>query len=208
MCTGPHDFIPADKVARMEMVYSGPGGVAENVLNFEFEAQPTLSDLEALTAELEDWHSTLLYATQSEDISLILIRGRDLTEVDGSVSEIPVDPVQTGGIGSRVLPSNATLAMKQVSGFAGRSKRGRTFHIGLTELQVVGDAIVEDRQADLLNAYDGLLVGGSITVARLVVVSYCNLGNWRAAAAITPVNNFASDWVVDSQRRRLAGRGI
>jgi len=43
---------------------------------------------------------------------------------------------------------------------------------------------------------------------QLVVVSYYNSGAWRTTAVATPIINFGfADLAIDSQRRRLVGRG-
>jgi hypothetical protein len=43
---------------------------------------------------------------------------------------------------------------------------------------------------------------------KMVVVSYYNNGAWRLTATITPIISFAfADLAIDSQRRRLPGRG-
>jgi len=102
------------------------------------------------------------------------------------------------------------VATKFGSGLSGRSHRGRSFHIGLTDDQCVGDSLVagmadtiRDAWIDLVGAIHDDDIG-----ADLVVVSYCQEKNWLSNAEVSVISEITTENTLDSMRTRLAGRGM
>jgi hypothetical protein len=210
MCTGERPFIPSDETAVVQMIYDAPGGVAENVLHFTNDGGWTYLDLLGLVGSLATWHSTDLSGAQSEDVALREIIATDVA-TEGSYQVVaPLIPPQSGTLATPVLPSNVTLAVKFSTGLSGRSRKGRAYHIGLGESDVIRDTVGDDSLTRILAAWSLLLPGGGVLAETVhwVVVSYCGDGEWREAGLISAITAVNADNTVDSQRRRLLGRGI
>lgn len=205
MCTGAHDYIPVPDTARVDMVYSGPGGLAENVYHV-FSADPITPEvLELIGDTFSGWEENTAKGIRSVNARLTFVKVTDLSSETGAVFSGPQSI--EGTVNSQILPSNVTLSIKFNGNARGRSANGRHYWIGLTESEVLGDTVADTTVDDIINAYNtlqGTLVGNGLT---LVNVSYCHDGAWRTQGLVTNVLSFSSDGIVDSQRRRLLGRG-
>lgn len=108
------------------------------------------------------------------------------------------------------MPNSVCLCMSTRTALRGRSYRGRIYHPGLNEDQVTNNTVNGSVVTSLLAAYEAirLLEGGAGgAVYQLQVVSYYTQGQMRTVPATTPVTSISTDGYIDSQRRRLPGRG-
>lgn len=206
MCTGSHPFIPGVGLIKAEFIYTTPGGVAENVLYFFTPEEITGGLLVGFGNSAHvAWAAEILQG-QSVDVTLLKIVCTDVSAEDSfQITELVSE---TGVMDSRVLPSNATLAVSFRTDLTGRSNRGRAYHIGLSEGQVTGDTMSGTAGTDILANYTSFGILMQAEGFTHVIASYCADGEWRTEAKITPVQSYISDMTIDSQRRRLAGRGI
>jgi hypothetical protein len=139
------------------------------------------------------------------------VQGRSVTAVDLSVE---------GGAGVEVsftdlasndfpgMPTNVTIAVKWITGLTGRSNRGRTYHIGLRAAHIDGNQLTTIAAGEIeatWNAiFDQLTLGGD----PMVVASLYHDNAPRVTGVTTPiVGAVLADINLDSQRRRLTGRG-
>ncbi len=115
-----------------------------------------------------------------------------------------------GTSGSPSMPNNVTAAASFRTAFRGRSFRGRAFVVGLTEAGITANAIEPTVITAWLNFWEAMRVleptGGEATY-QLAVVSYMSGGVLRPVPIATPVTSITMDGIVDTQRRRLPGRG-
>lgn len=203
MCTGPHDFIPASNTAKVEMRYTLLGQPAMNVFYFQGSTNWTLVTLEALANAVEaEWLSNI-QGLQHAGVTLNSIVCTDVEVEDGLQFENNV-----GTAGTRegaALPNNVTIAISFRTGFSGRSRRGRLYHMGLVEPDVTDNSVGVLVGAALLSNYGNFFSEiASTTTTQHVIVSYCNNGDWRTDALITPVASYVlTDTTVDTQRKRL-----
>jgi len=208
----PHGFIPVANVASVEMIYSYLGIVAENVFYVQKGSPYTLAQLQSLRGTVDTWDSTTWKRNRTANATLTRIRTR-ARDTAGSPAEdysLPT-PRQGSRAGSFTVPGNVSYSIKLVTGLAGRSFRGRLYFIGLNEsclaalanqvstawaTQVVGD----------LNTLLSVLASAGHTLG---VVSYRTGGVYRSDGLFTTATGWSlADYNVDSQRRRLTGRGI
>lgn len=128
--------------------------------------------------------------------------------VEGGVQTtlIPIGSL-TGALSSPPLPTGTTVTCSWRTGLAGRSYRGRTFHVGLTETQVDANALTEPARLALVDAYGQLILDSVALGARLSVCSRVSGGVLRPTAILTAVTTGIVEAYIDSQRRRLTGRG-
>lgn len=206
MCSGEHEFIPAGNTAKVRLNYQTPGGTANNVLYFRQDVSWTSETLTALAEQVASSWNDFLSPITSVDVTLFSVEAIDVGVPSGAGVVVGADI--TGTLNSPVLPSNVTLSIKFGSGFTGRSRRGRMYFVGLTEIQVAGDEIVDSAQDSLIDNITAFFneITDTLHVDH-VIVSYCSNGEWRVDAVTTIVTSYSSDFIIDSMRRRLSGRG-
>jgi len=208
MCTGTHAFIPAEKTAKCEMLYVLNGQVVENVFYMQGAAEWTKDSISDMAQDIVDAYATSIATDQSEDVNLTLVRVTDVSVEDSFQTEKSTD--QNGLIANAALPGNVTVATKFSTGLTGRSRRGRAYNIGLWETGVVGNEISPSTASDISQNWVDLMTAlnaGSNSPVH-VIASYCHDGAWRSDALVTPVTDYTTDVFIDSQRRRLTGRGL
>lgn len=201
------DFIPANSVARVEMIYTEYGNVLENIFHFwKGGGEISLLDMELLVTYMSGWFTDHVKTYTTIDLSLTKIRVRDLTASDSMGIEEAISPAIAGIHNSPGLPTNVTGAVKLNTQYSGRSFRGRSYICGLCEDSVVGDTIEAGVVTQVISAYREL-VDTPPTGFQYVVVSFYSNHLPRANGVITPILYPTMDGFVDSQRRRLSGRG-
>jgi len=132
----------------------------------------------------------------------------DLSSASGGVFTASGANGETGAISFEQLPNNATLVCTLRTAQRGRSYRGRIYHIGLTEGQVVANTVVPGIITSLSLAYAQLLNTANFGGCELAVLSRYNANAPRLIGVATPViDTLFADPTIDSQRRRLPGRG-
>lgn len=205
-------FVPAQDCVEAVLRFTLPNlNTAVNVLNFrDMTGTPDENRLEDLSGLLNTWHNAFYDVLQSNTVSLTSKYLRGLTSEFEPVYDQPVTPAQVGVSASPALPANVTLAVSHRTGLAGRSRRGRTYIVGLSEALVSGDFTVAGVTTNANAAFNALR-GLTTFVAsgwQFVILSKYVGTTPRAAAVITPVtNSFCVDARVDTQRRRLLGTG-
>lgn len=208
VCTGTHAFIPAADCARMRMVYSSNGSEVMNVLHFRQVGAYDASALVALNEAAKTAWETHIKPRQTGTCQLLYLESTAI-DVDGGAQDT-LDVNEAGTATGEAAPNNVTQAIKFTTGFTGRSSRGRLYFIGLNKAAVSGDQVTDATIAANISAYEDFFADIQAAVdSNHVIVSYCNDGAWRTSAAVLNVTGYlSSDKNVDSQRRRLAGRGI
>lgn len=200
---------PAPGVARVTLELTHLNQLCRNVLHFQRRDGDPGVNLQDLAAAVGNWWDTQLQNLVSNDTTLVNVTATDLSQY-GAPGTIwtPAAPLVGSG-GTSGSPGNVTVVMSLVTPLRGRSFRGRIYHVGLAQTWITGNRLVTTHQTNLLTAYTGLLglQQAPSTPLDLGVLSYYNGGALRAAPLFTPVVNIKTDGLIDSQRRRLAGRG-
>lgn len=196
---------------QVEMVYHYLSQVVENVYHViqgDGATAPTVDQMTAVATAFKNWENVTAKAEHSNSLGLYNILVKDLTSRDAPAIDYQTGlPIQGANVG-QALPGNVTVAIKWETGFRGRSFRGRTYHVGMTATQVLGDQLVVGTQASLLAIYRALIADVfAVPGCELGVVSYASHNAWRAAGLFTPIIDCSINADLDSQRRRLAGRG-
>lgn len=208
MCTGTHPYIPVPETAEARLTFSTPGGVAQNVYNFRKAGGWQTSDLEALGLALKTWWSTELQLSCSNTVALESITLTDIATETGKQLVYTDGLPLTGGAGQQALPPNVVACISWLTDYRGRSFRGRTYHVGLTVVGVTTSFLTAAYRLTLEAAYQALRDNTyTDPLVRLAIVSRCFDGFWRAIGVATEVTSHKVDLPLDSQRRRLAGRG-
>lgn len=201
-------FVPAVNTAQVSIRYLYQGQRAENTVYFEMIGGVTEAKMEALAEAI----GGKLIADHLPNLpnSLILseIYVVDLTtETSPAITETGGMPAP-GGLSTPALPNNVTLTVSFRTNGRGRSSRGRNYLMGLTEPLVVGNTVDAAFTGVWVPFYTYLLTLDEPDGFIWSVVSRFEDGAPRATALVQPVTGVVVvDMVVDSQRRRLPGRG-
>lgn len=203
-------FIPTPNCVQADLVYDWNGQVCQNVLHY-VKASPWLTThMEELAENLKDIWDAQIKAVVSSTLLLSSIRVTDLSSETGAVINYSLGLPIAGTDVSPSLPNNCAIVITKRTLLRGRSYRGRLYHCGLTEANVVGNTVNSGVVSGLVTRYSNF-ISVPLTVAAdealLTVLSLVNGGVDRANGVATLVNNLTSDGVLDSQRRRLPGRG-
>jgi len=201
-------FIPVPNTIQAELVYVWNGETCENVLHYEATGAPDLAEMTALAAALATWWNTNIRTIVSNQLSLTNIKITDLNFANAPGIDYSVGMPMIGAVANDSMPNNVSLSIAKRTVFRGRSFRGRIYHAGLAETQVAGNDVLLATGNSILAAWE---LAKTFTAAgetfTMVVVSKYSGGAERAEGLTTPVTNFTTDRKVDSQRRRLPGRG-
>lgn len=201
-------FIPVPNVCQAELIFNWNGQVVENVLHYSKSSPWTIDTLGDLAAELKAWWDTGMQPIVAATLSLTQIKMTDLASATGPVLNYNTGLPLAGLSGSPSMPNSIAVVITKRTDLRGRSYRGRIYHCGLTEEQCLNSALASGVASGLLAVYaatDVFSVTGDEAI-QCVVSRYSN-GVPRVTGIATPVTNFTTDGIIDSQRRRLPGRG-
>ena len=201
-------FVPFNNVIKLEAIFTLAGQRVQNVHNYLVDETPNVDTCQALMGSYLDWYNGSLAPLQPPACQLVLMRATIMEEENSPGVENAAFSTANGIHNSEPLPNSVTAAIRWVTGFRGRSYRGRTYHIGLTEDQVQGNTITSETVTALQVAYGELMsLPVDVGPAVMCICSRVSHGVERTVGVATPVLNVVVDNVVDSQRRRLPGRG-
>lgn len=199
---------PTANTAEVTMTFLQDGQYLINKHHFLNDAGWDEGSLNNLGTAVREWWNTEVRPFVAPQVSLVEIEVVDLTAGSNQGITVQTGLPIAGGSTVAALPNNVTLAIKKGTGLVGRSFRGRTYHIGLTETDVTNNTVIPGQVTNLRDAYDALRqpLGVAIPV-NLCVLSEVSGGVQRDNGICTIVTGIGVDPVVDSQRRRLPGRG-
>lgn len=202
------DFIEVPGVIQLQAVYRVVGQTCENVFHCKHTGSIGATELFALTAVVRNWWHTVEKAAHEADVSLVKVMATDLTTQTSLGVEEPATSPSTGtAVGSVTMPNNVTVAVKWLTGLRGRSFRGRTYHVGIRAIQTSGQEITTSMQTLLASNYTTLWTSLNATGDVMGVVSRFHDKAPRVTGVFTPITGLSIDLTLDSQRRRLPGRG-
>lgn len=199
-------------VALVELIFSLHGSVIENTLFFEAGATPDASQMLDLGTAVGTWWADEVAPFLSQEITLTRVDVSGQESASSPGVSIPRIPADAGGVADNALPANCALCISFRTALGGRSFRGRNYVAGVTEGNASGSILATANANGILTAYNTLQSTISANVQseswQWVVVSKFSGGLPRAAGVTTPISSaILVDYVVDSQRRRLPGRG-
>ena len=196
-------FVPVEDVARVAIVFQDTSGnEAVNVLHFiNSLGGTTTGRLNTLATLIETWLFAEWAPTAAIGWSAVRLEIRDLTEAEGLYQVVAIDVPGTDD--GQALPSQNTIAISLRSNFVGRSRRGRLYHVGLSENAVNGDYLIGTSRTVLIDAYEALRTASDAADWNWVVISYVADGAPRANPLLTLITSITiTDDVIDSMDKR------
>ncbi len=202
-------FIPVPNVAKVAIVGGYAFQEVVNTLYFEASAGWGLGDLHNLCEAVHDWWSLNLPDELSQDFGLFEIQAYSLESDSAPSFVLAVTPTEYGLVAGQGCPTNAALVVSFRTDLRGRSYRGRNYLSGIPVSRVQSETDVNaTMQAGALSAYEGLAAVETTMSCNHVVVSREHNGVKLSTGVATVVTSYTCDSKLDSQRRRLSGRGI
>lgn len=202
-------FVPTPNGIKAEVRVTALGQQCENVFwFFNSTPNPSLTDLQTVADLLYNWWLDEIGPITSSNVTLREIYVTDQSLVDGDAYTYSPSSATNGSNVNEPLPNNVTLCISLRTAKRGRSYRGRSYVIGLTENQVLLNNVTDVAAAAWVAAYDVLVSQSAASGYPLAVASFVNNKVARAQGVLTIINDaLVTDTVVDGQRRRLPGRG-
>jgi hypothetical protein len=202
-------FVPAPNTLEARLRYNIGTQLIENTLYFQGSAGVTTTLANTLGTNLITWWNTNFKASTTNLMALDQVYLTDLTFQNSFTVSVTAGLPSVGTSAIEALPFNCALCISFRTNNRGRSGRGRNYVSGLTENDQAASVIAAGRVSAAVTAYTALIGAGTFTPGlQWCVVSRFNGGIPRAQALVQPITNvLAVDNVIDSQRRRLPGRG-
>lgn len=209
-------FVPVNGVALVELRYLLDNQHIENTLYFETGDGVDAANLLLLLNAVESWWLDNMAALVPDAVTLVELVATDLTTATGPQVSVAPTGGDPGTVADPVLPNNVTIAISFRTAQRGRSFRGRNYHPALWETGVIKNTVQDTIVAAIQDAYTALIGNTDVLGAGYTWVVVSRFSGVDAdgdpiprvagiATAITSV--LIVDPIIDSQRRRLPGRG-
>ena len=200
-------FYRVPNTIKMELLFGAQGQKLENVLHIECAQAPGTAIAIAIAGDVISWWNSTMKPLIASDVALTGIRMTSLDSSDGFQLEYNVGLPIFGTAAATGLPLNVTACIRLTTYQRGRAYTGKLFHVGMINAQTAGNALYSGFVATLKNAYEGLISALTDTDYLPVVVSKVLHGVVRTNPEVTTIVGVAVESYLDSQRRRLTGRG-
>jgi len=204
-----HPFIPAPNTASVELIYQNASEYNENVFHVEKGSPFTLAQLQALRGVVNSWDNATGFNYRHTSATLVRIRTKALDTNTSPTEDYYLPTPRGGAVGGSAVPLNVAFCVKLATGLAGRSYRGRWYlgNLGSAQISDAGH-ILNLTVVAFPAALNTLIANLAAAGYTFVITSFYNNGAWRTTAVNTPViSAVAVDNAIDSQNRRLPGRG-
>ena len=201
-------FQPVPNTIQCDILFLYFGQRVENVIHVEVPGgvdAPTIDDT-AIT--VRDWVEDSYLPLLVTGVTFLGVEAKNLSIEGGGTSFANPTPPGTGGSAGEGMPGGTAFCISLHTAESGRSHRGRIFAFGLNRSQVSGNQLLVGYAGSFVSALNDL-IALLITVDKLlVVVSRIADGVARLEGLTTPITTAVyTDLNIDSQRRRLTGRG-
>jgi len=201
-------FIPAPGTIRVDTVGLLFGQRIENVWDVSTPDAIDAIKVQSAASDVSAAYVSHIVPLLSHMYSYILAESQDISVEDGvQGTHSPTSPV-AGGSAEDSMPGGTALCVSLRTSRAGRSFRGRKFFSALARSQVVSNQVGASYANDFVTAVNQMIVDLAGLGWTLVIVSRQHNKVARTTAEVTPIlTATVVDYNVDSQRRRLTGRG-
>jgi hypothetical protein len=203
-------FVGKEDVVQANLRFSLYEQQIENTLYFQYKTTGVdVAAMQVLGQDLITWWDAYIPTALVNDLVMREVYLTDLsTQTSPTVTVVPGTTV-AGASSADSVPNNVTLCVSFRTSGRGRSARGRNYISGFSEGAVTGNQFDPSIAEDIRAGYEELLDATTFTGDwAWVVYSRFENGLPRSEGLVLPVDAVVlTDLVVDSQRRRLPGRG-
>jgi len=203
-------FVPAPNIIQAEIRSRLDNQQIENRIFVNVFHEPTVADMTAIAVQLASTVQVLWVPLMPLTWVCTEFFLRSMHAPNAPQASFPqAAGSNTGTAVSPQMPNNVTLCVSLRSNFAGRSARGRLYWQALNEAQVTGNLVNQGSADAIVQAVRDIDVRMTSIGFAWSIVSFFNNNAPRPGGPVYfEVNDvMIVDLVVDSQRRRLPGRG-
>jgi len=163
---------------------------------------PSVGDLNSYASQFWTAVNTLWTNVHAGNWNDDKVLCTDYGEVGGAQGSYVIPQPHPGAQSGTAMPANVAIVTSLLSGFTSRSKRGRIYHGGFLEADAVGSTALSGLIGRVNTAMAPVFTFGNLLSPTLTYSIYSPLGGFS-----TQVSAYATNNILDSQRRRLPGRG-
>lgn len=196
-----------DRLVKAELRFTWNNQLVENVLHFRHAIDaPTPANMADLAVAIDNeinpgWLSMMTSSATYREVY-----------IESYAGELSIAHTQSGtgggAAGTNSMPGNATFCLSLRTAFVGRTRRGRMYTIGMDETQQGGGVVTPAYRNNWILLLAQLNLAAAAVNWEWVVASFYSGGAPRPTGLVSPITSvIAVDDFVDSQRRRLQGRG-
>lgn len=201
-------YIPVPDTLQANLRYTCAGQRLENVLNFSYEGlgfgPACIAVVDVINTEL--WPN--IRTSMTNQLQFVEIYMVDLASSSGETRTGTPGIPSAGSVDSPPAPLNVSFCVSHRTAQRGRSFRGRTYIGGLAYNVIQSQQLAAGNAGTILAAFQLMRDAAAAAGAPFVIVSRYSGNLPRAVGVSTPVTSILlQDTIVDSQRRRLPGRG-
>lgn len=202
-------FVPVNDTVSAEIRMTLDGQKIENTLYFHKVGGWEVPDTTDLGGDLLIWWNTYYRVPLSNRVALREIYLTDLSSEDSfTVTQPAPAPAPVGPHDLEPAPNNVCLCVSFRTARRGRSYRGRNYISGFPRDFISSNDLDTAKVEQVITAYEALFPVMSAWGGEWVVVSRFHDNAPRVMGVHQPILAVVvTDPTVDSQRRRLPGRG-
>lgn len=202
-------FVSVPNTIEVETVFEIDGQICENTAYFEgIGGAPSLEAVSSFLSDMKSLIETDLLPLLASSVKLVRLVATLLDAVDSFSTILAVSPPSEGGASSEGMPNNVAYCITFLTDLRGRSFRGRNYISGIPIDGALVNTVSGTFRTGVLAYYSALKALSFDDDLRMVVVSRFADHAPRVTGVTTPVTGFTTyDAILDSQRRRLPGRG-
>jgi len=201
-------FQSVPDTAQASVVWTANGQRCSMTFDFTKITSYTQGDIDQLAIGVDVWAVNEFVPLLSNQVMYegVFVRGLE-SQIDLEAQE--TDNAQLGSVASAPLQNHSCLSVKRVTGFTGRSARGRVyFPLHVTNVDATNEDFVGTASADLIkDALDEIIDVDGGSGWDHCVVSRIRNGVVLSPAVRIPVTEYiVVDREIDTQRRRMASK--
>jgi hypothetical protein len=201
-------FVPAPGVVQVNQRATLFNQQIENVHYFELGSAPDAAAIQQAADDARDEWIAQMLPVLTEDYIYREAYVTDLTsETAPAATSVPAS-LTTGDGTSDSAPGSVTLCLSLRTSGRGRSSRGRQYISGISEGSIIDNAWDATKAQSVVQAFAEYQAQMATKGYALVVLSRIQNAAPRDQGLAQPVTSIlVTDLFIDSQRRRLTGRG-
>jgi len=194
-------------VCRVNMVFQRDTREFMNTFHIENGTEWNLVDMATLAEDFVAWWTNHYRLAMPTAVELVQVQVRKYKPEAPLAYDREVSPPIAGGRANPPAPGNATLTMSFRTGLAGRRFRGRVYVPSLEDGTISDNDTVLSTIVNLISSAGAELLFSALTNGALGVFHAPKEVPTPFDNTITQVLSGVVEDLVDSQRRRLPGRG-
>lgn len=201
-------FIPVNNTLQAKLIMQSNNQDVINDLYFVFAAAPLAADRALLATAMHTFWTNHYKLHTPDSVQLREIDIVDLSSSSAPTTQLIINPVEAGSLVGAICPLNTSLCISLRTALRGKNYRGRVY----TPPQRQADEATAGTWntslvSNLLTDFAWLLTAANTASGIWSVVSRFLNNSPRGSGVTTPITAVTADVNIDSQRRRLIGRG-